>query len=201
MKYNFSVFNSMVRKNVLIDGERTVAELFDMAGVMIGNSKVYVGGKYVNDLDTTIDELGLDSSLQLQAMATVKAENAASAKVTGGACVITSTMKLEDIKKLERYAPESLALYDDDGNQTFAVDTSSGNGSISNWGATFGKHTTADGYATITLPYDGEDPAKFVEDNYGVGIYKLSQLEALVDEALAEVSRMLGDIRASISVE
>lgn len=201
MKYNFSVENSLTRKSVIIDGEATVRDLFNEAGIVIGNGRVCVGGKYVDDIDVTIDELGLNNNHVIKALSIVKSENAASAKVTGGACVIISEMKLEDVEKLEKYAPEALTLFDNEGEIEFVVDTSSGAGSLSAWGATFGKHTTADGKATITLSYEGNDPAKYIEDMYGVGLYKLTKLEQNVDEALAEVSRMLGDIRGAITVE
>jgi len=201
-QYNITVSNSLNRKTVIVDGDMTVYELFEHAGIPVGNGKVSVGGRFVTDLDTTLDDLGLNPNIQIQAMSTVKSENAATAKVTGSVVVVTSAHKLEDIQKIEKYAPEALKLLDENGDPSFIVTTETDScGNLSTWSAAFSDDTTADGLATITLPYEGKDPAKYVEEAYGIGLYKLNKVEHAITEALSEVGGLLDEIRGAISVE
>ena len=82
------------------------------------------------------------------------------AKITiaGDAAVVTSAMKLEDIKTIEKYRPKELVLKGgEDGKEPiFAVGTTNGAGNINAFGASFGDETRDDEkLACITLFLDG----------------------------------------------
>lgn len=111
----------------------------------------------------------------------------------GSALVITSSLKLEDIKTVKKYQPGSLTLWDkdEDGNKTpvFSVLYKKDcNGAINEQGAIFAKESP-EGFAQITelvsVPAD-TDPKEFVADNYGKALLALAKFEeyfpAVIDE-------------------
>lgn len=132
------------------------------------------------------------------------------AKITiaGDAVVITSTKKLEDIKTLEKYRPKALTLFgtNEDGKReaVFAVGTTNGAGSITEYGASFGSAAhDGSGLATITLPVPagaGADMKQAVADQIGVAIINLNKVEAQVDSALASVKADKDAVMETITV-
>ena len=137
----------------------------------------------MGDLDKRIGDLVTGESCYLTCV--VKADNAAEAKVMGNACVITSTMKLEDLALVAKYRPDELKLYKDDNKEKgeiFAVAlTQTSAGSLNKFGAVFGPTTAADGSATITLLIDPDedDVAKMLEDKIGAGLLYLDKIEEI----------------------
>ncbi len=133
------------------------------------------------------------------------------AKITtvGDAVVLTSDVKLEDIKTLEKYKPEALRLYKDDENGkkecVFTVGTTKGTGGLNALGALF-SNTALDGSgrATFTCKVpEGATPENVKEkiaEMVGTGIISLKQVEAQIPEALAAVKAEKDDIMANISV-
>lgn len=121
-------------------------------------------------------------------------------KVTGSAMVLTSDVKLEDIKKLEKFSPESLKIIDENENEVFKIGT--GLNGFNKYGATFNE-ANADGkaVATVLLPEGIENKAKYVKDNYGYALLKLNTLEEFIAEALTELSADFEKIDANITVE
>lgn len=99
----------------------------------------------------------------------------AKTKIFGEAIVVTSTIKLEDLKKVERYSCNSLILKGgEDGKQPiFGVCVAKeGMGNISSISASFAPTTrNADGYATVTMTIpDGVANAKeWMVDKFGGG--------------------------------
>ena len=78
--------------------------------------------------------------------------------IAGDAVVVTSAMKLEDIKTIEKYRPKELVLKGgEDGKEPiFGVGTTHGAGNINAVGASFGSETRDDDkLACITLFLDG----------------------------------------------
>lgn len=127
--------------------------------------------------------------------------------IAGDAIVITSTQKLEDIKTLEKYRPNALTLYETDENgkktEVFKVGSTTGEGAISQYGASFGSttHDTAK-LATITmsLPRGVEDAKKYVADMVGVAIINLNKVEEQFEAALAEVTAEKAAVLENISI-
>lgn len=131
------------------------------------------------------------------------------AKITiaGDSYVITSAKTLEDIKTLEKYRPKALQLFetDDDGSKecVFCVGSTNGNGTINQYGASFGGVTHDDAkLATITLalPRDCGDAKKWVADKIGAAKAMLDKVEGQIDRALAEVKAEQDEVMKSITV-
>ena len=103
--------------------------------------------------------------------------------IAGDAVVVTSAMKLEDIKTIEKYRPKELVLKGgEDGKEPiFGVGTTHGAGSINAVGASFGSETRDDDkLACITLFLDGVtgDVKDWVADRLGAAIINLNKLES-----------------------
>ena len=124
-------------------------------------------------------------------------------QVIGDACVITSTATMEGIKKLEKHCPNALKLTDKDGNVTFKVSSTTGDGSISKYGVSFnGVSRTNDGLATVTINISGVegDVADYITDNYGSAITHLGEIEAAIDDAVEAIDKEISAIKANITV-
>lgn len=131
------------------------------------------------------------------------------AKITiaGDSYVVTSSQTLEAIKTLEKYRPKALCLYDvdDDGNkmEVFRVASAKENGSINQYGASFGS-VTHDGekLATITasMPAGIEDAVSYVADKVGAAIIMLNKVEAQFEAALAEVAAEKAAVLENIAI-
>lgn len=113
----------------------------------------------------------------------------------GSALVITSSLKLEEIKTVAKYQPESLTLWDkdEDGNKepVFSVLYVKGtNGTINEQGAIFSK-ASPEGFAQITelvsLPAD-TDPKEYVADNYGKALLSLAKFEEYFPAVVEELN-------------
>lgn len=132
------------------------------------------------------------------------------AKITivGDAMVVTSTKTLENIQTLEKYRPKALTLFEtnEDGKReaVFAVGTTNGKGSITEYGASFGSAAhDGSGLATITMAVPagaGPDVKQAVADMVGVAIINLNKVEAQVDEALASVQSDKAAVMETITV-
>ena len=131
------------------------------------------------------------------------------AKITiaGDSMVVTSTKTLEDIKTLEKYRPKALCLFDidEDGMTTevFRVASTTGEGSINQYGASFGSHTHDENkLATITMPIPRGtvNAVDYAADKVGAAIIMLNKVEAQFETALQEVAGEKAAVRENITV-
>ena len=127
--------------------------------------------------------------------------------IAGDAVVLQSTKKFEDIKKLEKYAPKSLIIYDEDEDgkkfPVFKVGTTRGEGSIAPSAVFFGSAARdGSGLATITkcVPPAVTDAKAWVADEYGTAVIQLNKVEAAFDAALAEIDEAKAAVEANIEV-
>lgn len=112
--------------------------------------------------------------------ANTQAPTPARYKIVGHAFVIVSKLKTDIIKKLRKYEPTALNLYEDrDGElvQIFGIDASK-NSAFNKHGIVYGS-TNDDGYAvaTITIPESVNDKKAFVKDEYGTALLMLEDIE------------------------
>ena len=122
--------------------------------------------------------------------------------IAGDAIVVTSALKLEDIRTIEKYRPKELVLKGEDGKEPiFAVGTTSGAGNINAVGASFGRESHDDQkLATITMCTTGVtgDVKEWVADHVGSAIISLNKLEeklpAVLEEIAAEKAAVLSNI-------
>ncbi len=130
------------------------------------------------------------------------------AKITiaGDAVVVTSSMKLEDIKTIGKYRPKALTLFGgEDGKEPiFAIcATSNGPGKLNAVGAEFGRETHDEAkLATITMSLDGVtgDIKEFVADKLGSAIMNLNALEAKLPAVLREIADQKAEVLGNITV-
>lgn len=126
--------------------------------------------------------------------------------IAGDAVVVTSAMKLEDLRTIAKYRPEALILKGgEDGKEpVFAVSVTKGNGEINKYGASFGSESHDDAkLATITMTAgcaDGEDIKEFVADCIGSAIIDLGNLEETLPSVLEEIIAEKAMVMDSISV-
>ena len=127
--------------------------------------------------------------------------------IAGDAIVVKSDKKLEDIKTLEKYMPKELSLFEEeDGkkSEVFRVGSTNGQGSINQFGASFGAVAhDGSGLATITLPVpDGvEDVVSYASDLIGTAIVRLNQIEDGINLALSTVAAQKKQIADNIVVQ
>lgn len=123
--------------------------------------------------------------------------------VAGDAAVITSAMRLEDLRTIEKYRPKELVLKGgEDGKEPiFGIGTTHGVGNINAVGASFGAETRDDEkLACITMIIDGVtgDVKDWIADRLGAAIINLNKLEAklpaVLEEIAAEKSAVMGNI-------
>lgn len=127
--------------------------------------------------------------------------------ITGNAVVITSAVKLEDIRKVEKYNKDALVLTEEiDGEkvQVFRVATGAVGG-INNNGATFSDETRdGDKFAQITLGDCAKDVAgdvkEWAADKFGKALTRLNQLEKTIPAVLEGIANEKAAAMANITV-
>ena len=115
--------------------------------------------------------------------------------LAGHSVVITSSLKLEDIRKAEKYCPDALILMGGKDNEEpiFRISTKDTNGSISKYGAEYSRTTyNKDGYATMTLGLnvpDGVDTKEYIADKIGRCMVNLEALEEKIPAVLEDLNK------------
>ncbi len=128
------------------------------------------------------------------------------AKVTavGNAIVITSSAKLEDIRKVKKYRPEALILTAEDGKEPiFRVGTVTGNGGISKYGVEFADESRdSEKRAVITLGFEAntDDLKKSIVEAIGSSLIKLNKVEESIASVLGEITNDEQKLFDSITV-
>ena len=124
--------------------------------------------------------------------------------VAGDAVVVTSDMKLEDIKLVKKYRPEALTLFEGEGEEKEPVfKIGIGDGGIGKYGAEFDQETRDDEkLATLTtlIPAGTADAKAYVSDAFGRAILKLNKLEATLPGVIEEIAAEKAAIEANITV-
>lgn len=122
--------------------------------------------------------------------------------IAGQAVVITSGMKLEDLKSIAKYRSGSLVLKggEDGKEDIFAVGTGC-KGSANEYGVTF---NAADdkGFATVTLeiPCGVANRKEWVVENLGEAINLLGKLEDKLGGTMDEIHEEQAKIESSVTV-
>lgn len=124
--------------------------------------------------------------------------------VAGNAVVVTSSLKLEDIKKVAKYRPSALILMGgEDGKEPiYAIEAVNGEGTINRNGASFGAETRTNKLATLTMiaPRVDGDISECIADYFGDSLDYLAALEASIPGVLAEIDESRQRVINSISV-
>ena len=123
--------------------------------------------------------------------------------IAGTTVTFVSPHKLEDLKRVARYAPNACVLKDEDGNAEYVLSA----GVVGCINDTFASYasTTPDGTGlacmSTGLPViQGMDAKKAVAETYGPSVAKMNKIEDQIDEALESVNAMLTDIEDGITM-
>ena len=131
------------------------------------------------------------------------------AKITiaGDAVVITSAVKLESFKEIEKYRPEALVLKGgEDGKEPiFMVATTGGYGDINEFGAKFGREANdGSGLACITkiIPAGAAEGnvKEYVAEEVGRPVMLLNKLEETLPTVIAAIAAEKAAILGNITV-
>ena len=205
-----NVGNNINRKNVFVEEASTLREVLEANGVDYARYPVSLDGATLQpgDLNKSFVEMGFDGTPGKDScflLAVAKADNAAKVKIAGGAAVVVSDYTLDEIKKIQKFAPEAMGLYKGEGahkEEVFHVATGKGNGSINQYGASYGTPPNADGKATITLimPEGTADPKKWAAEYIGKAIIDLSKVEEGFADALTAAAAQDAQVNECIEV-
>lgn len=130
-----------------------------------------------------------------------KTEKTAKIHILGAAGVLVSAVKLEDWKRVEKYAPEVLTVTNEEGEPVFRVMTATGTGSMNHYGITWGVYTSEEGYATVTVIFDDEieNKKEAITDILGSGFRELVRMEQKIPELLEEIRQKEQEIESCIT--
>lgn len=111
--------------------------------------------------------------------------------IAGSSAVLKTSIKLETLKKLEKYAPEALCKRDDKERLTFKVGVASeGTGTIAEKGVFFAPVThDSEGRATVTLaiPTSVKDAKEWAAETLAHVYNELASMEAAMGTASTKV--------------
>ena len=122
--------------------------------------------------------------------------------VMGDTIQITSDVTREEMERVERYAPEALKLFDDEGNEVFGVGI--GNASFSKYGVCFCSETTEGKlFMTTNNPVldhsDVEAERKEIVKHFAPMLSKLQAVEAHVAETAAALDEVEAGVEEAIT--
>ena len=126
--------------------------------------------------------------------------------IAGDAVVVTSSLKLEDIRTIEKYRPKELVLKGgEDGKEPiFAIGVTEGCGNINEVGASFGREThDEEKLASITMCTGvgtTGDIKEWVADRIGGAIISLNKLEEKLPAVLEDIEAEKAEVMSNITV-
>jgi hypothetical protein len=126
--------------------------------------------------------------------------------IAGDAVVVTSSLKLEEIRTVEKYRPNELVLKGgEDGKEPiFAIGVTDGCGNINEVGASFGREThDEEKLASITMCTGAGitgDIKEWVAERIGGAIIKLNKLEEKLPAVLEEIEAEKAEVMSNITV-
>lgn len=126
--------------------------------------------------------------------------------IAGDAVVVTSSLKLEEIRTVEKYRPNELVLKGgEDGKEPiFAIGVTEGCGNINEVGASFGREThDEEKLASITMCTGAGitgDIKEWVAERIGGAIIKLNKLEEKLPAVLEEIEAEKAEVMSNITV-
>lgn len=126
--------------------------------------------------------------------------------IAGDAVVVTSSLKLEDIRTIAKYRPKELVLKGgEDGKEPiFAIGVTDGCGNINEVGASFGREThDEEKLASITMCTGAGttgDIKEWVADRIGGAIINLNKLEEKLPAVLEEIEAEKAEVMSNITV-
>ena len=125
--------------------------------------------------------------------------------VAGKAIVLTSSLKREDIKLIEKHRPEALTIYStsDDGKEPVFMLRAGEKDSINEFGISFAGETHDEKLASLTafFPFEeNENIRETVADMFGTAVKHLEQLEDSLPTVVEEIKSERAEIMSNIDI-
>lgn len=124
--------------------------------------------------------------------------------VMGDAVVVTSAVKFEDLRTVEKYRPEALLVKGgEDGKDVVFTVSTHGEGCISKYGVTFsGESREGEKLACLTLNVqcDTDDLSDFITDKLGAAIIQLNKLEKTLPAVIEEIKAEAQAVKNCITI-
>lgn len=191
------------RKSDLFDEGTTLREVFEQFDVDYGVATNCIDGMRIDPagMDKTLREWGVKDECRLSSI--VKIDNAAKVEISGASAVLISDVALEDWKRVEKYEPDALKMFDEDDEPVFCVHTCTGGGSVNKYGVCFGSYTNDGGKATVTVLLDEgiEDKAQAVKDIMGSALIDLTAIEEQLPQIIEEIEKKEAEIDKLIELK
>ena len=185
-----SLISTAGRKSDMFAEHQTPREVFEYFDVDYSVATNTIDGVKlgIGDMDKSLKELGVGAECRISSI--VKTDNAAHIDLSGAAAVLVSDVKLEDWKRVEKYAPEALKIVDEDGDIVFKVMTCCCTGSVNENGVCFGTYTNEGGLATVTVLMDEEveNRLEAIRDVAGQALLDLNEIEKDIPTILKEIA-------------
>ena len=124
----------------------------------------------------------------------------ANVKIAGNVIIITSTMTLAQIKRLEKHRPEALAIRNEKNEVIFRVGTGSNAFNVN--GASFNSATKDDrelAFISLEIPADVTDGRRYFAEIHGKAHMQLKRIESGLADVLtaveAEINEIMNDVQ------
>lgn len=126
--------------------------------------------------------------------------------IAGDAVVVASSLKLEELKTIQKYRPNELVLKGgEDGKEpVFAISVTDGPGSINSYGVSFGRETNDGSHNAAVTMFIPEgvttNVREWVADKIGGALVNLNKLEERLPGVLSAINAEKQGVMESISV-
>ena len=122
--------------------------------------------------------------------------------IMGDSIQIKSTLTKKEVLRVQKFAPEALKVFDEDGNEVFGIGL--GSASCSQYGICFSSVDSEDKiFMTMENPIrdhsDTEWEKKQIVEFFAQTLYKLELVEANIADAKAELERIENDVEGSVT--
>jgi hypothetical protein len=119
----------------------------------------------------------------------------AKVKILGNMFQLKSELKVSDIEKVEKYAPEALKIVDDNGNEVFGI--CMGSPSITKYGVSFDGEDEA-GFAYLSAASNKELTKEAVVEEFAYSISMLNIIEKSIKDTMEHFTELEAEVMASI---
>lgn len=131
-----------------------------------------------------------------------KKQMATKVTISGNALVLTSSIKLDTIKKMQKYNPDALVVCAKENEEIVEIFKimAGTTGTICKAGIVFATEDK-NGYATVTelIPECVKDKRQWVKENYASVLFMLQGLEQAIEDAEADVEKAFKELDSIIT--
>ncbi|MBR1710999.1 MAG: hypothetical protein IJ719_19575 [Clostridia bacterium] len=181
-------------KNILVPESRTIRQVLVDNHIDYSAARIYVNALpiYSSGLDTKFSDMSDDTNHYIISIEPAdykdpfefteelfQTAQCPKAFLFGNACIIVSSLSVDEINNIKHRKPELLQLVDENGEAVFAMDIEDGFGSLKEYGAVYSNRSTSEGKATITIIFDPseKDLVNLMQTRLSIPLQRLLDLE------------------------